>query len=346
MASKEKSDLRHHPDFEPFLIAEVEATGNVVGHGAYGRVLEIKVDGAVCVAKEIHQLLVQEGKSKVTDAFLRECKIMGSLRHPNITQFLGFCFLEEKATYPALVMERLATNLHDTLLSEESPDKPIHIPLGLKFSILRDVACGLAYLHRRSLIHRDLTAMNVLLTTGMEAKIADLGTTRKVELKMTDCPGNIAYMPPEAMGSKASYTSAIDIFSWGVLAIFTLTQKFPEPLPATYPSRLRTVARTELERREEYMENVRQRYDSQAHPARPIVSLIQACLHNDSSRRPKIEDVLDKVTKLKENNAEKDKPLTKLEFIQRVTVRQNIMFCCRTYLVALFIVTSGTEQDY
>ena len=59
MASKEKSDLRHHPDFEPFLIAEVEATGYVVGHGAYGRVLEIKVDGEVCVAKEIHQLLVQ-----------------------------------------------------------------------------------------------------------------------------------------------------------------------------------------------------------------------------------------------------------------------------------------------
>ena len=191
-----------------FLIDGAEKTGNVVGHGAYGRVVEIKVDGAVCAAKEIHQLLVQQGKSNVTDAFLR---IMSSLRHPNITQFLGFCFLDKKATYPALVMERLATNLHSMLQSEESPNKPIHIPLGLKFSILRDVACGLAYLHHRAFVHRDLTATNVLLTSGMEAKIADLGVAREVistspnpsASLMTRCPGTVAYMPPEAMENKA-----------------------------------------------------------------------------------------------------------------------------------------------
>ena len=191
-----------------FLIDGAEKTGNVVGHGAYGRVVEIKVDGAVCAAKEIHQLLVQQGKSNVTDAFLR---IMSSLCHPNITQFLGFCFLDKKATYPALVMERLATNLHSMLQSEESPNKPIHIPLGLKFSILRDVACGLAYLHHRAFVHRDLTATNVLLTSGMEAKIADLGVAREVistspnpsASLMTRCPGTVAYMPPEAMENKA-----------------------------------------------------------------------------------------------------------------------------------------------
>lgn len=320
MASKEGSGLRHHPLVKSFLISSAETTGIEVGHGAYGRVVEIKVDGAICVAKEIHQLLSQEGKSKATADFLRECETMSTLRHPNITQFLGFCFLEENATYPALVMERLATDLHNILVSKDT--SPILIPLGLKFSILCDVACGLAYLHRQSLVHRDLTAANVLLTTGMEAKIADLGTARKIAFIMTECPGNIVYMPPEAMERNASYSSPIDIFSWGVLTIFTLTQQFPQPLPATFQSKLGTTLRTELERREEYMEKIRQRYDSQEHPARPVIPLIQACLRNEPSKRPKIMDVLEQATKLKESTIEKDTTLTKLQFIQRVTVRQ------------------------
>ena len=332
MASKKESDLRHHPDIEPFLICEAETTENIVGEGAYGRVLEIKVDGAVCAAKEIHEIILsQQEKSKVTDDFLRECRIMSSLRHPNITQFLGFCFLGKKAAYPAIVMERLATNLHDTLKSEESDSSCI--PLGLKFCILRDVACGLAYLHRRLLVHRDLTARNVLLTSGMEAKITDLGMAREVPSPspslMTRCPGNIVYMPPEAMekkaGEKATYSSSIDIFSWGVLTIFTLTHKFPDPLPATFEDRwFGTMKRTELERREEYMKNVRLKYNSQEHPAYPVIPLIQACLHNNPTKRPTIKEVLEQATKLKENNIVIDATRTKLQLLKRKKVRQTI----------------------
>jgi len=119
----------------------------------------------------------------------------------------------------------------------------------------------------------------------MEAKVADLGMARKVELVMTKCPGNIVYMPPEAMERSTSYSSPIDIFSWGVLTIFTLTQEFPQPLPATFQSTLGTKMRSELERREEYMDKIRQRYDSQEHPARPVITLILACLHNEPSKQ-------------------------------------------------------------
>ena len=49
-------------------------------------------------------------------------------------------------------------------------------PLCLKCSILHNVASGLAYLHERTppIIHRDLSARNVLLTSGMVAKIAEI----------------------------------------------------------------------------------------------------------------------------------------------------------------------------
>ena len=88
---------------------------------------------------------------------------MSSLRHPNITQFLGLCFLPN-TRLPLLVMERLETSL-DNLL-EHLPS----LPLSLKRSVLEGVSSGLVYLHKREppVIHRDLTAKNIphVLSTG------------------------------------------------------------------------------------------------------------------------------------------------------------------------------------
>ena len=79
---------------------------------------------------------------------------MSDLRHPNITLFLGVCFLPN-CQLPVLVMERLDGSLDDLL--ETVPN----IPLALKRSILEDIARGLLYLHKHNpqIIHRDLTCL-------------------------------------------------------------------------------------------------------------------------------------------------------------------------------------------
>ncbi len=68
---------------------------------------------------------------------------MSGLRHPNITQFLGLCFLE-RSQIPLLVMERLEMSVDDLL--ECAPN----IPLAVKISILTDTSSGLVYLHGRA----------------------------------------------------------------------------------------------------------------------------------------------------------------------------------------------------
>ena len=151
---------------------------------------------------------------------------MSSLRHPNITQFLGICFLPE-TRLPLLVMERLETSLDDLL--EHMPN----LPLSLKRSVLEDVASGLLYLHKMQppVIHRDLTSNNVLLTSSLVAKITDMGNSRIVDLRpgqmartLTEFPGTLVYMPPEALDNRHSYGPSLDIFSFGHLALYTLTQ--------------------------------------------------------------------------------------------------------------------------
>ena len=151
---------------------------------------------------------------------------MSNLRHPNITQFMGVCFLPD-CQLPVLVMEKLDGNLDDLL--ETVPN----IPLVLKRSMLEDVARGLQYLHQRNpkIIHRDLTAKNVLLTSSFVAKITDLGNSRIVNLQpgrlaqtLSRLPGTPFYMPPEAFSETAHYGPSLDIFSYGHLALFTLNE--------------------------------------------------------------------------------------------------------------------------
>lgn len=157
----------------------------------------------------------------VAEIYLKECRLMSSLHHPNIVQFIGIC-LHPSSQLPILVMEMLKSQLHQLLLTHSA------IPLILKQSILSDVARGLAYLHPQ-VIHRDLSAKNILLTSFFVAKICDFGSSLSSDLNaklqgLTPYPGERVYMPPEALAEPPMYDCSMDIFSFGHLALFTMIQ--------------------------------------------------------------------------------------------------------------------------
>ena len=304
--------LGDHPELRPHVLSDVQLTGTTIGHGAYGSVEEVTVCGA---AKKVHDLLL--GSPKITSQFAEELKMMSTLRHPNIVQFLGLCFFPG-SRLPALVMERLLTNLHDLLDPETGDAQPpprdaprplSFFTLGLKCRVLHNVASGLAFLHERSppIIHRDLSAKNVLLTSELVGKIADLGVARivpcmRAAATMTKAPGASVYMPPEAIApaksneQKSKYDASIDIFSFGVVTIFTIGEVFPcDPLAPTHLDESgMLVARTELQRRSEYMQSVNTQLCArgQFRGDHPLIQLIQQCLHNGPHKRPNIREVL------------------------------------------------------
>ena len=255
--------------------------------------------------------------------FVEECKLMSQLRHPHIVQFLGVCYLPG-AQLPVLLMEKLQTSL-DNLL-ETSPN----IPIDLKVHLLTGTGRGVVYLHSRTppIAHRDLSAKNILVDNGLNAKIADLGVSRIVNIQpgrlaasMTQMPGTGVYMPPEAAQEEGvtRYNTAIDIFSFGVVSLFTLTQTFPKDLkPATYrdPATRRVLGRTEIERREHYIIPMKVALGE----IHPLVQLTLACLEYDQEDRPSALVVLRGLeevgTTLPQNCTQ-----TKLELIQPVSVK-------------------------
>ncbi len=175
-------ELRDAPKLQRFLLRNVRPTGKQIGVGSYGSVEELDIHGLICAGKKIHDVLLEpgnDGVQTVVEKFVEECSLLSDLRHPHIVQFLGVCFIEG-SPMPVLVMEYLPHCL-DAILEENTID----MPLGLKLVILSDVARGLAYLHGQtpSIIHRDLTAKNVLLNSALVAKIADLGVARIIDLR-------------------------------------------------------------------------------------------------------------------------------------------------------------------
>lgn len=249
---------------------------------------------------------------------------MSSLRHPHIVQFMDICFLPGSRV-PALVMEKLLANVDELL--ERNPQ----IPLPIKRAIVHDVARGLAYLHSQSppIIHRDLTAKNVLLNSGMVAKIADLGVARIVDIQpgqrlatMTQVPGTVVYMPPEALEPRARYDAKIDIFSLGNLAMYILTQIFPELLAPTYvdPQTGRVVGRTEIERRIQYIHQIHQQLGYE----HPLVRLVEWCLENSPKDRPTIVQVLHHLEQAKILIPDWYNDMSKLELIKLLQEPQQL----------------------
>ena len=75
---------------------------------------------------------------------------------------------------------------------------------------------------------------------------------------LTKVPGAGIYMPPEAFTDDPQYGLPLDIFSFGVVALFTLAQSFPAHVePQVYRDPLgRFTFRSEFERNENTLHSV------------------------------------------------------------------------------------------
>ena len=318
-----------------FVLSGVTQTGKTLGEGSYGCVEELNVSGLICAGKRMYNTLIDsdnEGADRMIEKYYNECQLLSSLRHPNIVQFLGICFLETQPTatvnLPVLVMEMLQGSLDDLL--ENTPD----IPLAKKCSILQDVARGLVYLHGRSpaVIHRDLTARNVLLNSAMVAKIADMGNSRIVDIQpgqlsrtmTTGVPGTIVYMPPEAFEVPPKYGPNLDMFSFGHLALFTVTQQFPgDLLPSTYQDQRsrRLIPRKEIERCSRYMDSLR----TMLGRSHGLVQLITQCLDYTPSARPTASQAMDRLQHISSHIQDDYHSMTRLE-LEKVTKGKDEVF--------------------
>lgn len=274
--------------FDPYKLSGVTVTDHELGRGSYATILELEHFGLKCAGKKIHEVLLGEGDTSYSICrFGEECHLLSQVRHPNIVQFLGVHF--QRGTHiPILVMEFLPTNLSSCI------EQYNILPNEISYSILCDVALGLCYLHNQSpsIVHRDLSANNVLLTADMTAKISDLGVARIINLtpqqasRMTQNPGTPAYMPPEVMVPEPKYDTSVDIFSYGILMIHVLSGRWPEPQEGQIRNNEcgEMIPVSEAERRDVFLQRIGNDH--------PLMNTIQLCIKNDPKSRPHISEIV------------------------------------------------------
>ena len=267
---------------------KVYPTKNHLGYGAYGEVLEVDPEykGKKYAAKKYRHA----EQAKLFRVFGREHEILAAIRHPNIVPYFGICQLDGDGS-SVIVMEKLEMNLATYLEDHDN----LNMPLVRKFQVLSHIAQGLHHLHcqRPAIIHRDLTATNVLLDSRGVAKIGDFGNSRMVDLTatpeiLTSSPGTLDYMPPEALEGGV-YNQKLDVFSFGHLAIYTIIQHRPHPILGEKYGKPIPRAQTEVERRQEYIDEVTTRLGNKEHPFLPV---IVCCLHDEPDHRPSGPDIL------------------------------------------------------
>ena len=289
MASLPSKEPSSESDIEVQLkklqLVDVSKTGKVIGKGAYGRVIEVYVQGTLCAAKEIHPILItHDDADRVKKSFQVECVKSSQLFHPNVVQVLGIYYPTPRPKLPWLVMELLDTSLRGLIEKYEKRGIPLHF----KLSILVDVAHGLEFLHAKDIVHRDLSSNNILLTKQLVAKIADLGMAKVIDrnkmMTLTQTPGTLHFMPPEALANKPRYGPPVDMFSLACVVLHLMSCKWPEPKDRVVEVNDSLIALTEVQRRDEYLQSCFSNIPT-------LRSLVTTCLHNKPEQRPKISKV-------------------------------------------------------
>lgn len=270
-----------------------------LGSGAYGSVYKATCDHLPCAAKVLHPMFFNSSDPAVRQTIVRfksECKLLSSLQHPNIVQFLGE--FSNSSGQTALVMELMDESLTNFLIRYDPLSDPV--PTHLSIDISHDISLALHYLHNNGIIHRDLTSNNILLMNQSRAKITDLGVSKLGEAQqfMTQCPGAPVYMPPEALTQMANYTEKLDCFSFGVLLIQIGSCRFPRPEPhevlvndSTSPTGFVKMPVREIDRRAKDLVLI-----DTTHPLR---QLMLDCIADMPCNRPDSSQLCEQLGKLK-----------------------------------------------
>lgn len=191
-----------------------------VGEGTYGKVYK------AChrVTKEyvaLKRIRLEQEKDGFPITSVREIKLLQRLRHPGVVKLLEM-MIEKGSVY--MVFEYMDHDLTGLLAN---PSVKFEIPH------IKDLASqlfqGLAYLHHRGVLHRDLKASNLLLDNAGQLKLADFGLARfyhksRLNADYTNRVITLWFRPPELLLGATAYDAAVDIWSAGCIFIELFTK--------------------------------------------------------------------------------------------------------------------------
>lgn len=154
--------------------------------------------------------------------FRREARLACTFDHPHVHRTLSYGYADD-AYYTVSPYAR-GGNIGPLLAVGRGP-----VPAET-MRVFAEICAGLAYIHQRGLLHRNLKPANVLLHADGRAVVADVGLTHQVgssDLTMTVATlGAITYFSPEHILGQA-LSPAFDIYAVGLMLYQACAGRLP-----------------------------------------------------------------------------------------------------------------------
>lgn len=211
-----------------------------IGEGGFGITYKARQSGlnrTVCIkeyfknewcsrathARTIYVQGVNEDRfEKYRQAFVKEAKILATLRHPNIVEVLDV-FDENNTSY--MVMAYIEGRSLQSIVESRG-----RLPYPEVVNYIAQITSAVGYIHERHILHRDIKPDNIMITADYKAILIDFGSAREFEQDKTQVHTSLlthGYAPTEqytANSRKGSYT---DIYAIGATMYFVLTGHIP-----------------------------------------------------------------------------------------------------------------------
>jgi len=204
----------------------VEALLGAGGMAAVYRAMDLRLAREVAVKVLAPNLAAD---SAFAARFDREARALAAVAHPNVVAVFDVERGDPAGGESFYVMELCSGGTLGDRLEAAGPISPAEL-----VPMIAAVADGLAALHSRGLVHRDIKPHNILFQDG-RAKLGDFGLARSEDT--TDSPpltvpgttvGTLPFLAPELVAGGAP-TQASDVYALGVTAFQALTGKYPKP---------------------------------------------------------------------------------------------------------------------
>ena len=234
------SNSKHQPERQPTF---KWMRGQLIGKGTFGRVYlgMNTTTGELLAVKqvEVNHKGPNTDPSKIREmvkALDLEIDTMQHLDHVNIVQYLG---CEKKEFSISIFLEYISGGSVGSCLRKHGKFEEAVVS-----SLTRQTLCGLAYLHREGILHRDLKADNILLDLDGTCKISDFGISKRsadpyINDITNSMQGSVFWMAPEVIRAQSQaqnvpstgsnmdatqvynqgYSAKVDIWSLGCVVL-------------------------------------------------------------------------------------------------------------------------------
>ncbi len=282
-------------DTEQYRLHGIEVTKRTLGSGKHAETIEVRYMGLTCAAKKFHFSKHQTHMS-TEDLYskhcFQHCSQLAKLRHPNLVQFIGF-YCESDSTIPVFVYEHLHINIAACI------ERHGILPESINYSILKDVAMALRYLHERPIpiTHRSLTASKVLLTRDMTAKLSDVSIAYITDLEQSfahkDVSDSRSSTPQIIIRQSSDIEIKSDIYAFGLLIIHVISGK-TLTLDLESLEYAHSVSFNESDLVSALLNNIKEDHQ--------LMGLLEKCLSIEPGTRPCSITILQKISQISANH--------------------------------------------